>query len=144
MSEISNKALVDLYWQTSRDDWPIPERVMVEFGRAVLALASSPDAPAPSDAASEREALCRALRPMLFTDTPDDALGYATRGERNMVRQEADRALAAGFRRQGAASVSREQVDLAVVAYTGAPFPSVQGRTKMRRALAALGIEVTD
>lgn len=35
-NHVSDSALVDLYWDTTRDNWAIPEHVMIAYGRAVI------------------------------------------------------------------------------------------------------------
>lgn len=52
---LSDAALVDLYWQTTGDDWAIPDEVMVKFGRAVLAARG--DAAVPTVTADALSAL---------------------------------------------------------------------------------------
>jgi hypothetical protein len=39
-SDVTDEALIDLWWTTCGDSWAIPDDLMVKFGRAAAALAA--------------------------------------------------------------------------------------------------------
>jgi len=91
---------------------------------------------------------CRSVNPK----ADDPIMGYHAMSEdqreflRERQREAAEEVARMWLAARGDApvrSVSADQVEAAVGAYTGAPFPSARARRQMIRALAALGIEMT-
>lgn len=41
VARLSDAFLVDLYWRTTGDNWAMPDELIVKFGRALLAAAST-------------------------------------------------------------------------------------------------------
>lgn len=68
--DLTDAALVDLYWRTTGDDWAIPDDVIIRYGGAVLAARG---AAAPTVTAEQRGAAVERLIESGKVPIPDDA-----------------------------------------------------------------------